>query len=201
MDKVVEINEKNIEEFYKKIRKLKIYKYFNKQNEIVLKYKNKIYNNKSKNIPKELEIVMNLTNILNTTKRKERISLVYDYSCDYLDNEFLTKKLCGFHNNMCIRNRNRKDKTKQVTSCCERTKTRVVCDKFDDKNKVCTIKSLGCKLFVCPYLKKQGIKYTPNRVPYLKYFYSWRQKAIADSCIFLDKDEIMDKLIKFYKLP
>ena len=153
------------------------------------------------NISKEEEkTIKNIINILNSKNRREKYSLIYDYACDYLDNEFQGKNLCGFKNNMCICNR-KKSKEIRVSSCCESLKTRKICDHFDNKKKTCSIKSLGCKLFICPYLKKKGIKYPIKKIPYLKYFLSMRQKAICITSIFQDKDVTINKFIKPYKRP
>ena len=103
-------------------------------------------------------------------------------------------------NNMCRCNRE-KCKDKQVSSCCESLKSRKICENFDNEKKECKIKSLGCKLFVCPYLIKKGYYYRTGNVPYLKYLLSPRQKLIALTSHFKDKDENVNKMIKFYKLP
>lgn len=50
------------------------------------------------------------------------------------------------------------------------------------------------------YIKK-GYYYRTGDVPYLKYFLSPRQKLIALTSHFKDKDENVNKMIKFYKLP
>ena len=51
------------------------------------------------------------------------------------------------------------------------------------------------------YLIKKGYYYRTGNVPYLKYFLSPRQKLIALTSHFKDKDENVNKIIKFYKLP
>ena len=99
---------------------------------------------------------------------------------------------------MCYCNR-AKCKSKQVGSCCIKTSTGEICEHFDKEIKFCKIKSITCKLFVCPFLRKKGIRYSVNKIPYIKYFLSIRQKLIIKSNPFVDKDEMIDKLIKFYK--
>ena len=197
--KVVELEQEKIDSFYKKIRVLKLYRFLGRK--IYVSYRGEEYLGNEKEYPEELTVILNILKILNASRKKERLSWVYDITCEYLDNEFRTKNLCGFKNDMCECNRN-KSKEKRVCSCCTRTKTRIVCEKFDKKRKTCKIKSIGCKLFVCPYLRfKKKVKFPIKTIPYLHYFLSWRQKAIVKTAIFQDKDEVVEKLMKFYKLP
>ena len=197
--KTVILDKKNLNLFYKKIRVLKLYKFLGKT--ICISYCGKEYLGKEKECPEELTVILNILKILNSSNKRERLSLIYDVTCNYLDNEFRTKNLCGFKNDMCECNRN-KSKDKQVCSCCTHTKTRIVCEKFDKKRKTCKIKRIGCKLFVCPYLYfEKKVRFPLRKIPYIHYFLSWRQKAIVKTSIFQDKEEVMDKLVKFYKMP
>ena len=198
MKKIIELEKNKLDLFYKKVRWYNFLTKFGKK--FVVKYNDKEYDHNTKKSPKELETILNVVTILNTNSRREKYNLLYDYACDYLDNEFIEKKLCAFKDDMCIRNRCRTRGVK-VSSCCERNKSRVICKNFDNVNKCCRIKSIGCKLFTCHYLKKQGIRYRVNSIPYLRYFLSARQKAICINSIFIDKDETIDKFMKFYKLP
>ena len=198
MNKVVTITKDNEKEFYNKIRKLKILSKFNYN--FIVDYDNKKYDENSKDIPKELETIMNIIKILNTKKKKNKYELIYDLSCDCLDNEFQTNNYCSFENNMCICNRC-KNKEKQLSSCCQRRHNMTTCKYFDDKNKCCSIKCIGCKFFTCDYLRKKGINYKVNSIPYIKYFFNIRQKLICKYSFFTEKDIIINKLSKFYKLP
>lgn len=192
MKKVVIIKD-NIKRFYRKIylyRFLRIFK-----TEFILKI-----DKDTKLSKEEKEIINNIINILNSKTRRKKYELIYDYACDYLDNEFRSKNLCGFKNGMCSCNRHKR-KDIQVSSCCERVRTRIICEHFDHNKKTCSIKSIGCKLFVCPYLRKKGVKYPIKKIPYLKYFLSMRQKAICITSIFQDKDVTINKFLKPYKMP
>ena len=193
MKKVITIKSNKLKRFYRKIYLYRILRLFK------MKFILKI--DKNVNLSKDdKEVLNNIINILNTKTRKEKYNLIYDYTCGYLDNEFINKNLCGFKNNMCACNR-AKDKSKQVSSCCEGSKTRKICEHFDNERKKCSIKSLGCKLFVCPYLRKKGIHYPIRKIPYLNYFLSLRQKAICITSIFQDKEITINKFLKPYKLP
>ena len=191
MKKMVTIKENDIKSFYRKIYYYRFLRIF-KTNFIL---------DKSSKLEKENKIIVkNILNILNSKTRREKYELIHDYACQYLDNEFINKNVCGFKNDMCSCNR-AKEKSFQVSSCCESLKTRIICEKFDSKRKTCSIKSLGCKLFICPYLRKHGIRYPIKNIPYLKYFLSPRQKAICITSIFQDKDITVNKLLKPYKMP
>lgn len=197
MGKIIFYNSDNINKFYKKIWMYNFYSILKKN--IVINYCGKEYKS-IKDCPKEIADILKCIEILNEREKRKRLELIYDYSCEYLDKEFINKNLCGFKNNMCACNRC-KPKELQLSSCCESEKTRIICEHFDKKNKVCKIKSLGCKLFTCPFLHRQGIKYPMRKIPYLKYFLSIRQKLIAKSSTFQDKDVIVNKFLKFYKMP
>ena len=184
--------------FYKKIRLLKFISHFKRN--FIIKYKSKEYKDSFKRHPDKIDEILKILDILNTKKRKERYNIIYDYACDYLDNEFINNNWCNFKNNMCISNRN-KPKKYQVGSCCTRNYTKMDCEYFDNTIKRCSIKCISCKLFVCNYLSKKGIKYRVNSVIYLKYFLSLRQKLIASVSFFKPKDVIINKWLNFYKLP
>ena len=193
MKKIIVIRNNNLKKIYRKIYFYRLLRLF--KTEFILKIEN------NANLSKEdKEILNNIINILNSKTRKHKYNLIYDYACDYLDNQFISKNLCGFKNNMCSCNRE-KEKTKQVSSCCESLKTRKICEHFDNKRKTCSIKSLGCKLFVCPHLRKKKINYPIRKIPYLNYFLSPRQRAICITSIFQDKDITVDKFLKPYKMP
>lgn len=195
--KVVRIETKKEKEFYKKIRWLKVIRIFGHMIEI--SYNGKKYTEYNDLVPKEIEDIVKVISIINSKSKKEKYRKIYDYACDYLDREFREKNLCGFKKDMCCCNR-AKPKSKQVGSCCVKTSTGEVCKHFDEKIKFCKIKSITCKLFVCPYLKKKNIRYPVNKIPYVKYFLSLRQKLIIKSNPFVDKPEMIEKLIRFYKI-
>ena len=179
MEKIILI--RDCDGFLKKIRYLKLLSKFRLH--ISIGYDQKIYSLFSQKHPDELDLILKLLDIINTHKRKEKYSLIYDNACDYLDEEFMKNNWCCFKNNMCVCNRN-KPKEYQTGSCCTRTYTRETCKHFDKNIKRCGIRCLACKLFVCDYLKKKGIKYSANKVPFLKYFLSPRQKLISTYSFF-----------------
>ena len=48
--------------------------------------------------------------------KEERYSKLYDLICDYLDEEFIVRNVCGFKNNQCYMQR--KLKNNEVNGCC-----------------------------------------------------------------------------------
>lgn len=192
--------EKNKEDlFFKKIRKLKLLSFLGFK--IVLKYNNQEFTKFDAGACKEIAQILKVVQIINTRKKKDKLNLIYDYTCDYLDNEFSQKNICNFKNNVCEYNRH-VSKDKRVDSCCTRKLTKKTCQYFDEKTKRCTIKCISCKLFVCQYLrKKKKISYPIYQIPYLHYFLSLRQKLICSCSFYMPKDEIMAKLISCYKMP
>lgn len=198
MEKKIILKEDFINEFYKKIHYYKFLKLF--KTRFTINYKNKEYKKYNLKAPKEIHIILKMVDILNAENRREKYELIHDYACEYLDSEFQNKNVCGFKNNMCSCNR-AKIKSKQLSSCCESGKTRTICHNFNYQKKCCNIQSLGCKLFICPHLRKKGVKYPIKKIPYLHYFLSPRQKLICITSIFQDKKITVDKFLKFYKMP
>lgn len=125
----------------------------------------------------------------------ERISYIYDELCDYLDNIFLCENVCGFKDNICSRRRDlmtRKKKDTYVNGCCHSYIRNKDCKNLKDGH--CTIKNVGCKLFTCHYLRKQGKKYTINQIFFAKYFLTDKQKKILTDEIFIPKEEVLEKM-------
>ena len=153
MKKVVNLEKESLNSFYKKINWLKILKLF--KADIIVSYHGKEYSSSNKKHPNEIDEILKIVDILNSNSRNEKYSFIYDYSCEYLDNEFISKQLCNFKNDMCECNRN-KPRCKQVSSCCESLKKKKICEYFDNNKKACKIKSITCKLFACRYLNKNS---------------------------------------------
>ena len=135
-----------------------------------------------------------IINAVNIKDLRKRYSYIYDIVCDYLDNDFKKKNICDFIDNKCVSVRNKSHCMESCNGCCYGT-NRGLCKNFVDGK--CVIKSISCKLFTCRYLKKNGIKYSINEIPLLKYFFNIRQKFVLDNSIFKDKDEIIELLLKY----
>ncbi len=166
------------------LKKIKRYLRYDQKYSIKLEIESKSNPNLSK--IKEVVEAFNIKDI------RERYSYIYDTVCTYLDNEFKKKKLCDFKNNQCIAVRNG-FYCNSNHGCCYGPK-RGKCKNL--VNNKCKIKSISCKLFTCRYLKKNDIKFVIKDIPLLNLFFNYKQKYIISYSIFVDKKEILEKLIK-----
>lgn len=137
--------------------------------------------------------------VLEKEDGEERYSYLYDLLCDYLDNEFRKNKICGFSNNLC---RRRCDMIKRGVKkdtydngCCYSYMKGKDCEHLNAPYG-CKIKNLGCKTFTCHYLKKQGYKYSLDKIYLSKYFFNSRQKFYIENTFFVDKPVIMKGILK-----
>ncbi len=131
---------------------------------------------------------------INLKNIKEKYSYIYDTVCDYLDNEFVQKNICGFEDNICQSVKHESHCKESKNGCCY-GRNRGLCLNFKDNK--CSIKSISCKLFTCRYLKKNKVKYKINDIFLLRYFFNNVQKFIIDTSIFKDKDEMINLLLKY----
>ncbi|MBQ7104316.1 MAG: hypothetical protein IJN90_00480 [Bacilli bacterium] len=126
---------------------------------------------------------------------EDRINYIYDYMCNYLDNEFNEFNLCDFVDNKCVSRRDLECsgcKNPVVYGCCY-TKGRVCPNLINSR---CTIKSLPCKFFTCRYLEKKGIKYRPWDYLLIRLFLNRRQMIVLDQSLYTEKEIIIAKLVK-----
>ena len=181
----------NNEYFYKNIKKYK------KRNVYIhLLYDNKDITNDTfieKRYDKDVKFKIYLIHASNIKDIKKRYSYIYDIVCNYLDQEFNNKNICGFDHNVCLSVKNNGHCKESKNGCCY-GRNRGLCKNF--KNGKCTIKSISCKLFICRYLKKNKIRYRANDIPLLKYMFNIKQKFIIENSIFKDKEEIINLLLK-----
>ncbi len=176
---------------YKKI--VKIYNYALKNNIrvkdiLVINYDKNVNNN---NILKELDAILSAYFL----DGDERVYFIYNYMCDYLDQEFNDFNICDFQNNRCVSRRDlecKNCKNPLVYGCCF-TKGRV-CPNL--VNNHCCTKNLSCKFFTCRYLERRGIKYRPWDYPIMTLFFNRKELKIIDMSITLKEEDIMKKLIK-----
>ncbi len=88
-----------------------------------------------------------------------RLGSAVHYSCDYLDKENEINNMCDFKENKCVKHRELGIEKK--TGCCPSFCKYVDC-------KVCTVKNLSCKIFMCNFLEDRGYYFTPHTIPVLK---------------------------------
>lgn len=172
---------------------IKIFKFCRKNN-IFVKEVYLINYNKSINNNYMIYELDNLISIY-LLNNEDRINYIYDYMCDYLDDEFNTFNLCDFKNNKCVSRRDLECKgcRNPLTYGCCYTKGRVCPNLINNR---CSIKSLPCKFFTCRYLEKRGIKYRPWDYLIIRLFLSYRQMIILDQTLYTPKDIIINKLLK-----
>ena len=142
------------------------------------------------NKKRDINSLEDLANAINIRNKKERIEFIYDRVCDYLDSDFLGQNKCEFLKNQCLADRAKpyyKD-----CGCC-RAKSGELCDYLKDGK--CTIRNLGCKFFICPTLKKKGLKYKINDFYLLKYFCNFREKIVLRYTIFVPKEKVIERVL------
>ena len=148
-------------------------------------YNGKLYDKEVKD-DKEVRQVSLLVEACNIKNRKERLTFIYDKSCDLLDENFYGCNLCEFKNNKCFVNRMHGD---SVDGCCRSRDNRNAC-KFLIKHK-CTNRNLTCKLHVCSYMRKKGYKFRIDDIYMLKYLYTWKQKMFCYFNLFISRDKFL----------
>lgn len=165
--------------------------------EIGVIYKDKKILGNSYKLISDLEVVLKAISFDNMY---DRYSLIYDYICDELDKKFINNSICQFENDRCIANRKFYNKDK-IMGCCYSFKYNGI--KFSDiklcehlKDKGCTVKCLGCKLFTCEYLRKHGIRFTLEKMAVAKSIFSKKQREIFRTTFFVDKNDVLANLIK-----
>ena len=142
-----------------------------------------------------------LVNSICYGNKYEIYNTAYDLACEYLDTYFYGKNLCDFHNNKCGY---KKDYNIEV-GCCrhfERHRQfgmffgeKLVNCEYLGKDERCTIKCLGCKLYTCPYIKKQGIEFKQNDIFPLYSIFNWRQKIYIKSIVYRPKEYILKRIM------
>ena len=141
-------------------------------------------------------LILELDFLLNCHNKSgyERIDYIYDYMCDYLDEEFNCNNICNFIDNRCISRREleRNNFDKPVIYGCCYTKGKKC--KYLDHG--CKIKCISCKLFTCRYLHKLGVRYRPKDFLVFRLFFTMKQRRIIDESIYVKKEDIMKKLVK-----
>ncbi len=150
--------------------------------------------------------IANLNICFNINDKKKLYEYIYDVCCDYLDNEFTKNHYCDFSNNTCIANRENKTCNKD-NGCCYTIKYQGYLDfentglcKYQKSGK-CQIKSITCKLYTCAFYKKQGIRFKPNDIFLIKYFFTNKQKLILLYNFYKDKSEMINKLLEKNNVP
>lgn len=173
--------------------------------EKITKYKDKkIYDKTKKYLEKigdtDIDTKMKtIESILNISSIEDRYSYLYDLICEYLDNEFINKNVCGFNCGICKRRQEMIDKNIKkdtyLDGCCHGYKNGD-CE-YLIPGKGCSIKNIACKTYTCFYLRKRGYRYRLNDMYLSKYFFNFRQKFHIENTFFVDKDVVMQGILKY----
>lgn len=165
---------------------------------ILKKSISKINNDKFINEDEKETRIKIVKEILKEKDTKQRYSKLYDMICDYLDHEFICKNVCGFNNGICSKRQYMIDrgikKDSYENGCCHGYKEKKTCEHL--KNGRCSIKNIACKIFTCPFLKLKGINYSINKIYFARYFFNFRQKFYMQNTYFVDKDIILEGILK-----
>lgn len=144
------------------------------------------------NESRQINSLKDIEQAVNIHERGKQLSFIYDKICDYLDYDFIQNNKCLFKNDKCISDRGKSyDKN---CGCC-RSRSGEVCQYLIDGH--CTIRNMGCKFFVCPTLKKRGISYKTRDFPLLKYFCNFRQRIVLRYTIFVPKEKVIERVLKY----
>lgn len=165
---------------------------------ILLRTINMINNEKNISEVEKTKRIKVVENILKEKDIEKRYSKLYDMICDYLDNEFINKNICGFENNLCSRRKYMIDKgikkDTYLNGCCHSYKDGKDCEHL--KNGRCSIKNIACKTFTCPYLKLKGKRYSINKIYFARYFFNSRQKFYMQNTYFVDKKVVLKGILE-----
>ena len=129
--------------------------------------------------------------IINISDHKERIKKIYEETCSFLDNDFISNNYCDFKNNKCVSQRH--FSIYNLTSkngCCFtyfRTCPNLSCKK-------CTINCLPCKLYSCPYLTKRGIGYYGSELILFQAFLTKDQRKHFIFDFYEPEEKILNKI-------
>lgn len=160
----------------------------------------------TENVDLDYSNIINSVQALLIDNKRLQYEFIYDVICNKLDEQFAVNNYCDFKCDKCIASR--ANKTVHETMGC--------CYSFDYSiwkgatnvqlckhlvNKKCTISCMACKLFTCKYLKENGIGYKTSDIPLLACFFNRKQREILSANFFVDKPQIIDKLLEKNHIP
>lgn len=194
MEEVI-LEEKNLKKLKKFIKKNKY------NNNIILsfKYNNKLYNKPTKKLEKYQDY-LEVIKTFNIKNREKRISYIYDYLCNYFDEDMKKNNYCEFKDGTCIANRlgcsiHEKD------GCCyiRKKEYKGLCKYLTDKG--CSNPNPSCKIYMCEYLNK--VKKVPNYDTHKIYltncFFNYKEHAFFRRHYFITKEEYLKEYFQKIK--
>ena len=165
------------------------------KNRVLRKTKEYLISIDDPEVDKKMKI---MEEIVSQKTRKERMSLLYDYLCDYLDNIFYGRNICEFKCNTCIKKRlfaEKKNMKPTTNGCCYGTLKKRLCPNLGKDGRY-TIRNVGCKLFTCYYLKGKGYHYRLEHIYLSKYTLSIFQKYYLANTFFVPKEKVLKGLLR-----
>lgn len=170
--------------------------YSKQEQKIYVKTKTYLEKRNDSQIEDKMKIVEKLLSI---SSKEERYSYLYDLICDYLDNEFKNKNICGFNCGICKRRQDMMNKNikKDIyeNGCCYSYKQGSTCEHLIP-GVGCNIKNIACKTYTCFYLRKRGYRYKLKDIYLARYFLNHRQRFYIENTYFVDKDIVMKGILK-----
>lgn len=187
------LEEKDLKKIKRLVRKHK------NDNDVFIKFKynNKLYSKPTKKIEKYKKY-LEVIEVFNIKDKKERISQIYDYLCNYFDEDMRKNNYCEFENGTCIANRLGYS-VHRDNGCCYQYK-KGLC-KHLTKNG-CSSPNPSCKIFMCEYLNKvkKVSNYDTRKVYLTKCLFSFKEHAFFRRQYFITKKEYLDKYFKKFKV-
>lgn len=179
------------------INKLKIIYKDNKDKNIQVLYKNYDGSNKHKDI---INILSKAVALLNIENKEQRNSMIYDFLCEYLENDIKLLNYCDFKDSVCIAKRdivNNKTNYPQYEKdgCCHSFVSPQRCEYLNKKN-TCDITCISCRAFVCKYLKERGQGYNFFDSVIFRCFCGPLKNRVYVWNFFKPKEQIMKKYNK-----
>lgn len=187
------LEEKDLKCFKRIIRK-------NKKNNdlrILFKYNDKLYDKPDRKL-EEYNKYLEVIEVFNIKNRRERISYIYDYLCNYFDEDMRKNNYCEFENGTCIANRlgySVHDKN----GCCYIIK-KGLCKYLTDKG--CSNPNPSCKIYMCAYLNnvKKVPNYDTKKIFLTSCLFSYREHEFFKRHYFITKREYIDKYLEKIKV-
>lgn len=187
------IEEKNLKKLKRLVKKNKT----NNELKLLFKYDNKLYSHPTKELEQYNEYLSTIE-AFNIKNRKERISYIYDYLCNYFDKDMQEHNYCKFENGTCIANRlgysiHEKD------GCCYIRK-KGLCQYLTDKG--CINPNPSCKIYMCSYLNnvKKIPNYDTKKIFLTSCFFSYKEHTFFKRHYFITKEEYINKYLEKIKV-
>ena len=140
------------------------------------------------------QILNTSINIINMRNKIDRYKKIYEETCTFLDNDFISNNYCDFKNNKCVAQRHLSYYNLTIKNgCCYSTFS--TCKNLL-KGK-CKVNCLPCKLFACPYLTKRGIGYFGNEFILFQAFLTKQQRKHFIFDFYKDEETILSAVFVF----